>query len=92
MPLQKIFFNSHFTSYKITVYDIIIQMVESDRFIMKINGWLIRAGYKLAGRLRMDTQGSLEWIVEIYAVLVGFGFISIPCRFTHSDSDTGGNI
>jgi hypothetical protein len=47
---------------------------------------------KLAGWLRMDTQGSLKRIAVVFAIVAGFNFLIVSRQFIiHSDSDKSGN-
>jgi len=66
--------------------------MDSDRLLRKASGRFTRIGYKIAGWLRMDTQGSLKRIAVVFAIVAGFNFLIISHQsIIHSDSDKSGN-
>ena len=62
-----------------------------DRLLRKASGRFTRIGYKIAGWLRMDTQGSLKRIAVVFIIEAGFGFPVVSQEFIFSDSDKSGH-
>lgn len=59
----------------------------ADRLLRKASGRFTRIGYKIAGWLRMDTQGSLKRSAVVLAVVAGDIFLSISRRsIIHSNA------
>lgn len=65
--------------------------MNSGRMPVKANGRFTRIGYKIAGRQRMETQGSLKRIAVVFAIVAGINFLIVSQKsIIHSDSDKGG--
>ena len=65
--------------------------MDSDRLSRKADGRFTRIGYKIAGWLRMDTQGSLKRIAVVLAVVAGCNFPNVSrLSIIHSDSNKSG--
>lgn len=59
--------------------------------LSKASGRFTRIGYKIAGWLRMDTQGSLQRIAVALAVVAGYIFPNVLRNFIiHSDISKSG--
>jgi hypothetical protein len=65
--------------------------MDSDRLLRKASGRFTRIGYKIAGWLRMDTQGSLKRVAVVLAVIAGYHYPAVSRQFViHSDSNKSG--
>ena len=65
--------------------------MDSDRLLRKASGRFTWIGYKIAGWLRMDTQGSLKRVAVVLAVVAGYNFPAVSrMSVIHSDSNKSG--
>jgi hypothetical protein len=65
--------------------------MDSDRLLRKASGRFTRIGYKIAGWLRMDTQGSLKRIAVVLAVIAGYHYPTVSHQsIIHSNSNKSG--
>ena len=56
--------------------------------LRKASGLFTRIGYKIAGWLRMDTQGILKRVAVVLAVVAGGDFPTVSRQsYIHSESD-----
>lgn len=63
--------------------------MDSDRLLRKASGRFTRIGYKIAGWLRMDTQGILKQVAMVLAVVAGDNFPTILRQSINHSNNSG---
>lgn len=63
--------------------------MDSERLLRKAGGRFTRIGYKIAGWLRMDTQGILKRVAMVLAVVAGDNFQAMMHRSVNHSIKSG---